>query len=101
MNHLALLATACPPRCGARTYPAKGPYQTVTTIRANAEACTKPISTSFLAAALDQMAAQVAKDPVLSVPVAQECERVVANKFIPRMNARTWARVRPYLSNNK
>lgn len=51
----------------------------IVSIRVNSEARTKPITTSYLAA-LDRMLAQVANDPVLSVPVTQERERAALGK---------------------
>ena len=58
----------------------KAPYvQAVTTIRANAEARAKPFVTSYLAA-LSRMEKQFASDPVLSVMLVQEMERVGTGK---------------------
>ena len=58
----------------------KAPYvQATTTIRANAEARAKPLTTSYLSA-LVQMEKQFASDPVISVMLVQEMARVGAGK---------------------
>ena len=58
----------------------KTPYQqAVTTIRANGDARAKPFVASYLAA-LDRLLQQSANDPVLSVPLAAERDRVAAGK---------------------
>jgi hypothetical protein len=58
----------------------KAPYvQAISTIRANAEARAKPFVASYLAA-LSRMEKQFASDPVLSVMLVQDMERVGAGK---------------------
>ena len=77
---LAFITIACAQEMPAELVQLKVPYvQAVTTIRANAEARAKPFVTSYLAV-LDRLLQQSANDPVLSVPVAAERDRVAAGK---------------------
>ncbi len=76
----ALLTIAHAQEIPAELVQLKVPYvQAVTTIRANADARAKPFVASYLAA-LDRLLQQSANDPVLSVPVAAERDRVAVGK---------------------
>ena len=80
VTFLAFITIACAQEMPAELVQLKVPYvQAVTTIRANADARAKPFVTSYLAV-LDRLLQQSANDPVLSVPVAAERDRVAAGK---------------------
>ena len=80
LTFLAIATLAHAQEAPAELAPIRDTYlRAVTAIRANAETRTKPVVTSYLAA-LDRMLTQVANDPLLSVSVTQERERVAAGK---------------------